>query len=816
MLNHLLERMSRMRQISLLSTLKLSILLATTFVLLSCSGGNAGSGNSGSPYSQTPSDPDATQEEQKVSVPVAPSGLTAQAAVGQVTLSWDAVADAVSYTLYWSQSSVNDNWTAIADIPASPYVHTGLVNGTMYYYKVTAVNSLGESTFSNLRQATPMELLPTAPANPRAVPGFRKNILRWDSVEAAASYRIYFSVDGSNFQTIPVLNNYYIHSSLDNGTTYYYYIVAVGQAGEGTPSISIASAPFHDTSKGILYGGITAWAESKNRFIFDNLVTIIDSQIEIDWSYNSYNPDRGWYYPRGNGTEIAWVPDIADISEVTDAAQYTYSTAATGPANEGDFLFLRNLQTGFYAAIRLDNMYPHTDGYPALDATWYLQTNGSTDFSTLQTRNLINIAQCIDDTGELPAGITSLSCTFQSLEDLTGIEELLNLSRLDINNNLITNISPLESLTSLVHLKVDYNDVISLAPLANHTVLANLDASNNRIADITAVASLANLKSLRLNENSISSIAPLTGNKSLEHVYMNKNTISDLSPLSEISSLKTIELSHNNIQDLSPLQALPNLQTLVFATNNIPTLAVLADKTELVRIDFLNNNISNIEALTKLTKLTHVDLSFNNISNINPLSELMKLTMLRLGQNNISDISPLAKLGQITTLYIDNNNINSLGDLVAMTQLQTLSAGSNIIQTIGELRNFPLLQNLFLNNNQIVDINILSELPQLEWLTLGLNQVVDIQSLASLTKMRSLTLAANRIVDVSALANLTNLVDLNLADNMITTGVDLLVTLTNAQSVDLTGNTNIPCTHLDQLTTALGVGIVKPPVSCIP
>ena len=88
-------------------------------------------------------------QSQTSSVPPAPTGVTATAGEGKITISWNAVSDATSYNIYWSTKSsvTKTTGTKITNV-TSPYIHTGLTNGTIYYYIVTAVNFSGESVGS--------------------------------------------------------------------------------------------------------------------------------------------------------------------------------------------------------------------------------------------------------------------------------------------------------------------------------------------------------------------------------------------------------------------------------------------------------------------------------------------------------------------------------------------------------------------------------------------------------------------------------------------------------------------------------------------
>ena len=68
----------------------------------------------------------------------------------QNSISWSGVTGAVSYNIHWATASGVTTATGTKITSAtSPYTHSSLINGTKYYYIVTAVNSGGESLASN-------------------------------------------------------------------------------------------------------------------------------------------------------------------------------------------------------------------------------------------------------------------------------------------------------------------------------------------------------------------------------------------------------------------------------------------------------------------------------------------------------------------------------------------------------------------------------------------------------------------------------------------------------------------------------------------
>jgi len=81
-------------------------------------------------------------------VPIPPPAsptVTATPGDEQVTISWGSVDGATSYNIYWSTAAgvTKGIGTKISDV-TSPYVHSGLTNGSAYYYVVTAENISGE------------------------------------------------------------------------------------------------------------------------------------------------------------------------------------------------------------------------------------------------------------------------------------------------------------------------------------------------------------------------------------------------------------------------------------------------------------------------------------------------------------------------------------------------------------------------------------------------------------------------------------------------------------------------------------------------
>ncbi|MBZ2189930.1 DUF1566 domain-containing protein [Alcanivorax sp. JB21] len=105
-----------------------------------------------------------------------PENVQAQAGDSKVAIRWDSVSDATGYHLYYATESIDDidnhgsipGAELVLDV-TSPYTVTGLENGTIYYFRVTALNGQAESAGSEQVTATPQPFMPVGGLNDTGV-----------------------------------------------------------------------------------------------------------------------------------------------------------------------------------------------------------------------------------------------------------------------------------------------------------------------------------------------------------------------------------------------------------------------------------------------------------------------------------------------------------------------------------------------------------------------------------------------------------------------------------------------------------------------
>jgi len=107
-------------------------------------------------------------EESSSSSVIVPTNLTATAGDTQVTLNWVAVTGATGYNVKRATTAGGPYETIASNVSGTSYVDTDVVNGTTYYYVVTAVTADGESGNSNEASATPKAVV-TPPTTENAL-----------------------------------------------------------------------------------------------------------------------------------------------------------------------------------------------------------------------------------------------------------------------------------------------------------------------------------------------------------------------------------------------------------------------------------------------------------------------------------------------------------------------------------------------------------------------------------------------------------------------------------------------------------------------
>lgn len=278
-------------------------------------------------------------------LPSVPLNLQATAGDSLIILDWsaptsDGDAGISNYKIY--RGTATGSLILLTTIENTlTYTDNSATNGQIYYYQVSAVNSVGEGSKSNEASATPSSEIstPSAPLNLQATAGDSQVILDWstptsDGGASITNYKIYRGTTTGSLTLLATIGNLltYIDTSAVNDQTYYYKVSAVNSVGEGAESSEVSATPI---------GGITIPSAPQNL-----QATAGDGQVTLTWAVPSsdggsniinYMVYRGT--SAGGETLLATIGNVltyADTS-VTNNQTYYYKVTAVNGVGEGAY-----------------------------------------------------------------------------------------------------------------------------------------------------------------------------------------------------------------------------------------------------------------------------------------------------------------------------------------------------------------------------------------------------------------------------------------------------------------------------------------------
>jgi PKD repeat protein len=176
-------------------------------------------------------------------IPGVPTGLTATPGSTQVLLTWVAPAGnggsaITGYNVYRSLTSGTETLLVNLGVVLT-YTNTGLTNGQIYYFQVTSVNIIGESTRSTETSATP-RTVPGAPTGLTVSISTVQLLLTWvapasNGGSVITGYDVYRGTTSGGEVLLATLGNVLTYTTglPPNGQAYYFQVSAINAAGEG-------------------------------------------------------------------------------------------------------------------------------------------------------------------------------------------------------------------------------------------------------------------------------------------------------------------------------------------------------------------------------------------------------------------------------------------------------------------------------------------------------------------------------------------------------------------------------------------------------
>jgi len=295
----------------------LASIVAPALLLMAACSGTVTSGGSG----------DGGGGSAATTIPPVPAGLAATAGNAQVSLIWNASADATNYNVKRSTTS-GGPYSVISSPMATGFVDANATNGTKYFYVVSAVNSAGESANSSQVNATPTApfVAPAAPMGVAATAGNAQVSLTWGASAGSMSYDVKRSTtSGGPYATIasPTTTSF-ADTTVMNGTKYFYVVSAVNSAGESANSAEVNATPVAPAQPPPTPTGLAA--------------TPGNAQVSLAWNAStgatSYNVKRSTTSGGPYATIASPITTSFTDTTVTNGTTYFYVVSALNGSGE--------------------------------------------------------------------------------------------------------------------------------------------------------------------------------------------------------------------------------------------------------------------------------------------------------------------------------------------------------------------------------------------------------------------------------------------------------------------------------------------------
>jgi len=319
---------------------------------------------------------------------------------------------------------------------------------------------------------------------------------------------------------------------------------------------------------------------------------------------------------------------------------------------------------------------------------------GLSSYSTQATNEWILACGELSPEERLPWPFYSNKAVYLSssrITDISLLEDLPELQRLDLDRTNVTSLSPLIKLPLLQSLFLWFTPVSDIKPLTGLVTLENLSLRGTQVIDLSPLKELISLKLLYLGHTKIHDLNPLARLIALESLDFSRTQVVDLKPLKDLVNLEWLSMWGTQVTDLTPLTDLISLQSLNFADTLVTDLEPLRGMTSLQRLYLQNTAVDDLSALNKLSSIQYLNLSRTKITHLDPLSQLISIEEIVLDSVLINDLSPLAGLSSLETLHLNQINVTDLSPLSQIKSLKRIYLGKTAIMK-QELENFKTLR----------------------------------------------------------------------------------------------------------------------------
>jgi Leucine-rich repeat (LRR) protein len=295
---------------------------------------------------------------------------------------------------------------------------------------------------------------------------------------------------------------------------------------------------------------------------------------------------------------------------------------------------------------------------------WLLSTSSSSSASLsdeeelqsklqlqLQLQSQLKLIQLVVDAKAEIDGAELNDLNFQKWNDIGRPINTNILSIINTNEN-IANFGDLSNLPNLEKI-MWHNSQVSLKGMQTLIYLKKLDLNNTNLTSLDGIQTLANLKELNIRNNQLKSLYGIQTLVNLKKLDIRNNQLKSLDGIQTLVNLKKLNISDNLLISINQIQQLKKLNIILCYNNKISSFNdILEEFTNLKKLNCSNNLLSSID-FNNLTKLITIDCSNNKLQSMRNLDCLINLKELLCEGNDFSIIDMTSEF-----LKLFNNNYN--------------------------------------------------------------------------------------------------------------------------------------------------------------
>ncbi len=295
-------------------------------------------------------------------------------------------------------------------------------------------------------------------------------------------------------------------------------------------------------------------------------------------------------------------------------------------------------------------------------------------------------------------GIEKLTATDGEIENLKGIENLINLTELNLRKTNITSLKDIENLSKLTQLYLDETKITSLQGIEKLTNLTILGLDETKITSLQGIENLRSLTNLSLMCTGITSLEGVENLTNLTDLNLDFTRITSLQGIEKLTKLTSLHLDCAGITSIEGIEKLTKLTSLHLSSEGITSIEGIENLTNLTDLSLRFTGITSLKGIENLTNLTRLDLYETKITSLKGIENLTNLTYLDLEGINIADLQGIENLTNLTDLIIRYNNLSVLPDLTKLVNLDASNMG--------------WLERKFVDGNNIMTEEFLAKLPK--------------------------------------------------------------------------------------------------------